>query len=119
MQSLKHETQTINADAARIASLRMELIEEMNGLGPIRNGAGIVGFPSSFAADKWLTRTADGPASYRLNGHPGTYVFDPALEPHCLNCKTTENLRDGDECFACYDMRLHDAEMLARHGGDV
>ena len=78
MQSLKHETQTINADAARIASLRMELIEELNGLGPINSD-----------------------------------------DPHCLNCKTTENLRDGDECWACYDMRLHDAEMLARHGGDV
>ena len=78
MQSLKHETQTINADAARIASLRMELIEEMNGLGPINSD-----------------------------------------DPHCLNCKTTENLRDGDECFACYDTRLLDAERFARQGGDV
>jgi len=74
----KTETQIIQADAARIASLRMELIEELYGLGPINSD-----------------------------------------DPHCLNCKTTENLRDGDECFACYDMRLHDAEMFARHGGEV
>lgn len=34
--SAKSETLAIKSDAARIAALRMELAEEMNGLGPIR-----------------------------------------------------------------------------------
>lgn len=75
MQSLKHETQAIQAQAEAIAELRMELIEDLNGLGP--------------------------------------------LDAFCRTCKTTEGLRDSEECWACYDAAKQDAEMFARHGGDV
>ncbi len=41
------------------------------------------------------------------------------IEAECEKCHSMENLRDSEECWACYDMRRHDAEMLSRHGGDV
>ncbi len=39
--------------------------------------ANVIGFPSSFAALKYFDQCANGPVSWRLNGHPGVYVYDP------------------------------------------
>lgn len=38
---------------------------------------GLIGFPSSFAAMKWLDANAVGPTEWRLNGHPGSYTYIP------------------------------------------
>lgn len=120
MSNAAHETQKIQADAARIASLRMELIEEMNGLEPITEctcDRDPLGVCQKFPGFKYGHGHTDESYNFVL----AECLADLAAqsEAYCLNCKTTENLRDGDECFACYDMRLHDAEMFARHGGDV
>jgi hypothetical protein len=40
----------------------------------------VIGFPSDFAAFKWLDQNAVGPTCWRLNGHPGHGVYSPEPE---------------------------------------
>lgn len=40
---------------------------------------GLVGFPSAFAAFKYLDATAAGPCSWKLNGESRPQAYDPEL----------------------------------------
>lgn len=40
-------------------------------------GGGLHGFPSTFAAFKYLDAIAQGPCSWRLNGYPGAQLYRP------------------------------------------
>lgn len=101
----KNETQAILADAARIAELRLELIEEMNGLDArymVHNR--MVEFGATLQDRDTLTLSS---AEFQC----AIAAFDEAhppiddLEPRCMECGARENLWDSEECFSCRDLR--------------
>lgn len=153
------DTLAIQRESDGIAALRMELVEEMNGLGPIGDIYRAGECPQCGSIQRRHRRGGDCDSTWHNTQPECTCDRDPLgvcpvcggwsdnvldeaeyglavsvwnaalagflaeLETssgaHCLNCKATENLRDGDECWPCYDKRMVDSEAFARHGGDV
>lgn len=72
-----------------------------------------VGYGQPYSDDTWNALLADC-----LQELPDQRLYRVVFGL-CLACGSGDESRDSEECWTCYDKRLHDAEMVSRHGGDV
>ena len=121
MSRATSEVQAIQSDATRIAALRMDLIEEMNGLAPI-TPIRLSEFEARYRLPtrRWIVidHIATDERFLRVVDRGDGSDLEPATEQRCIECGGEPDW-DGEICWSCRDERKVDAEMFARHGGDV
>lgn len=83
----------------------------------------MIGFPSSFAAFKYLDAHAAGPVSWKLNGEGRPQTYTPII--CCDDCKATVNpneahaLKDKSGAVICIDCADHYYDVTLVDAGEV